>query len=112
MKKEKYSIRILERAAELQRSKGNDYQNPNSRIRQADYYPSGVKTILEIIHAKVLRATSVVEAMEHDSKYQPNHESVLDSMIDLINYASFAAAYVAGEIDGQDGSRDILNRKK
>jgi hypothetical protein len=112
MDAKKYSINVLCECAELQAAKSKDYQNPNSRIRQGDYYPSGVKTILEIIHAKVLRATSIVEAMEYDRSYTPNFEGLDDSLRDLINYASFGVAYIHGEIDGQDlQQRDILNRK-
>ena len=110
MKKE--SVLVLEECAALQEKKSNDYQNPQSRIRQSDYYPSGVKTILEIIQAKVLRACSVVEAMELDPNYVPNFESVEDSLKDLINYSSFGVAYMRGKIDGQDTSRDFLNRRK
>lgn len=106
----KESIRVLEECAETQIKKADDYQNPNSRVRQADYYPSGVKTILEIVHAKVLRATSVIEAMENDPEYSPNFESLEDSFKDCINYLSFAVAYSRGKIDGQCGSRDFLNR--
>lgn len=109
---EKESIVVLKECTELQRRKSNDYQNPKSRIRQADYYPSGVKTILEIIHAKVLRATSVIEAMELDPNYEPNYESVEDSLKDLINYSSFGVAYIRGKVDGQDTTRDFLNRRK
>ena len=110
--KPKYSIKVLQECADLQTKKGNDYQNPQSRIRQADYYPSGIKTILEIIHAKLLRATSIVEAMEYNREYSPNFEGLDDSLRDLINYASFGVAYINGEVDGQDlSTRDILNRK-
>jgi hypothetical protein len=113
MKEEKESINVLNECAMLQLKKSNDYQNPNSRIRQADYYPSGVKTILEIMHAKILRAQSVIEAMEYDPQYAPNFESVEDSLKDLINYSSFGVAYIRGKIDGQNpDQRDILNRKK
>lgn len=108
---EKESIKVLQECAELQRRKSNDYQNPQSRIRQADYYPSGVKTILEIVHAKVLRAQSVIEAMELDPNYVPNFESVEDSFKDLINYASFGVAFIRGKVDGQDPERDFLNRR-
>ena len=38
---EKYSLGVLKKAAEIQVKKGNDYQNPNSRVKQADYYPRG-----------------------------------------------------------------------
>ena len=108
---EKESIKVLTECADLQRRKSNDYQNPKSRIRQADYYPSGVKTILEIIQAKVLRAQSVIEAMELDPNYVPNFESVEDSLKDLINYSSFGVAFIRGKVDGQDPERDFLNRR-
>lgn len=108
----KESVRVLQECAELQMKKAKDYQNPHSRIRQADYYPRGVATLLDIIYAKVLRMYSVIEAMENDPDYVPNFESFEDSCKDLINYASFAAAYSRGKIDGQDASKDFLNRKK
>lgn len=102
---------VLAECAELQQKKSNDYQNPHSRIRQADYYPRGISSILDIIHAKVLRMQSVIEAMENDPHYEPNFESIEDSGKDLVNYASFLVAYCRQEIDGQDKSRDFLNRK-
>jgi hypothetical protein len=103
-------IRVLEECAELQKKKAQDYQNGESRIRQADYYPQGVATILDIIHAKTLRMRSVLEAMQNDPSYAPNFESLEDSGKDLINYASFMVAYQRGEIDGQDENADFLNR--
>ncbi len=108
----KESIKVLEECANLQLKKSNDYQNPNSNIRQADYYPRGVSSLLDIVHAKTLRMMSVVEAMEHDKDYNPNFESLEDSAKDLINYSSFIAAYIRGGIDGQSADRDFLNRKK
>ena len=108
----KESIKILHECAELQLKKSNDYQNPNSTIRQADYYPRGFASILDIIHTKVLRMRSVLEAMENDPNYNPNFESLEDSAKDLINYASFAAAFIRGGIDGQDPKRDFLNRPR
>ena len=112
MNTDKESLRVLAECAELQLKKSNDYQNPQSSIRQSDYYPSGVKTILEIIYAKVLRAQSVIEAMELDPSYEPNFESVEDSFKDMINYASFAVSFIRGGVDGQDQTRDFLNRVK
>ena len=107
---EKESIKILDECKALQIKKSNDYQNPHSRIRQADYYPRGVATILDIIQAKVLRMYSVIEAMENDPSYVPNFESFEDSCKDLINYSSFAAAYSRGKVDGQSKDKDFLNR--
>lgn len=109
-KTEKCSVRVLRECIELQLKKSRDYQNPNSNIKQADYYPSGCLTILEIMHAKMLRMRSVLEAMQNDKTYTQNFESLEDSAKDLINYASFFVAYSRGEIEGQDLSRDFLNR--
>ena len=101
----------MKECADLQLKKSNDYQNPNSNIRQADYYPRGVASLLDIVHAKTLRMFSVLEAMENDPNYKPNFESLEDSAKDLINYGSFIAAYIRGGIDGQQPDRDFLNRK-
>lgn len=108
--KDKYSIRFLQKCAEVQIKKSNDYQNPNSRVKQADYYPRGCATILDTMAAKVLRMQSVLEAMEMDPTYQPNFESLEDSCVDITNYASFFAAYMNSAIDGQTDERDFLNR--
>ena len=107
----KESIVVLNECIELQTRKSNDYQNPNSIVRQADYYPQGVATILDIIHAKNLRMRSVLEAMQRDPNYKPNFESLEDSAKDAINYCSFLVAYLRGAIDGQSEDRDFLNRK-
>ena len=108
----KESLKVLQKAAEVQNNKGNDYQNPSSRIQQAMYYPRGCSTLLDTMYAKVLRMQSVLEAMESDPDYNPNFESLEDSCIDIINYASFFAAYMNNGIDGQDPDRDFLNRPK
>jgi hypothetical protein len=106
------SVKVLEECIALQIKKSNDYQNPNSTVVQADYYPSGIKTIHDILHAKMLRAKSVMEAMEHDPNYGQNFESLEDTMKDLINYASFSVSYMRGKISGQNPDRDVFNRKK
>jgi hypothetical protein len=106
----KESIQVLRECEALQIKKSNDYQNPHSRIKQADYYPRGVATILDIIQAKVLRMYSVIEAMENDPNYVPNFESFEDSCKDLCNYSSFAVAYSRGKVDGQIPGKDFLNR--
>tara|TARA_B100001094_G_C17993665_1_gene701517 strand:- start:188 stop:748 length:561 start_codon:yes stop_codon:yes gene_type:complete len=107
----KETLKVLQECSDLQLKKANDYQNPNSHIKQADYYPRGVASLLDIIHAKTLRMYSVLEAMEHDENYEPNFESLEDSAKDLINYGSFIVAYLRGGIDGQSPQRDFLNRK-
>lgn len=108
----KESLKVLQECAEIQVKKSNDYQNERSRIRQADYYPRGAASLMDIMHTKMLRMWSVLEAMEQDPNYKPNFESIEDSAKDLINYASFLVSYCRGQIDGQDPTRDFLNRKE
>ena len=55
---------------------------------------------------------SVLEAMENDNTYSTNFESLEDSAIDLINYASFFVEYSRGKMQGQQPNRDFLNRAK
>ena len=107
---EKESVKVLRECMELQLKKANDYQNPHSRIRQADYYPNGVSTLLDIVWAKMLRIRSVIEAMENDPNYSPNFESIEDSFKDMINYCSFGVEYSRGKMDGQDPNKNFLNK--
>jgi len=104
------SAKVLQECMDLQLRKSRDYQNPNSTVKQADYYPNGVITIHDIMHAKMLRMKSVMEAMQSDG-YDPNFESLEDSAKDLINYASFFVAYCRGEIPGQLVDHNIFNRE-
>jgi len=104
------SANILLEAAEIQEKKGQDYNNAASRVTQADYYPNGVYSILDICQAKVLRMYSVLDTMQAGGN--PNFESIEDSAIDLINYASFVTAYVRGQVPGQKPDRDIFNKPK
>lgn len=107
MSEDRVSVQVLQEAADLQKKKSTDYQNPNSTVVQADYYPNGVQTIQDIIWAKVLRARSLLE-----SGNAPNNESLEDTYIDLINYASFAVAWIRGGVPGQLYNRDIFNKVK
>lgn len=103
------SIKVLEECKILQLKKSEDYQNKNSSIKQADYYPRGCFTILDIMHGKMLRIKSVLEAMESNN-YDPNFESLEDSAKDLINYSSFFVSYLRKKMQGQHIQKDFLNR--
>lgn len=102
------SIKVLQECAELQDRKAKDYQNEKSRIRQADHYPRGCATILDMVHQKITRIYSVMEAMEYGQ--DPNFESLEDSAKDAINYLSFFVSYSRNKMDGQSEERDFLNR--
>lgn len=106
------SANVLQECIDLQLKKSRDYQNPNSTVKQADYYPTGVYTIYEIMHAKMLRLKSVMEATMNDPTYSQNFESLEDSAKDLINYASFFVSYSRGKINGQNMNNDAFNRPK
>jgi hypothetical protein len=101
---------ILKEALTIQEKKSRDYQNGISSVRQSDYYPRGCRTIHEIMHGKMLRMKSILDTCEQSNDYEPNFESLRDSAVDLINYASFFVSYIDSDIDGQDKTRDFLNR--
>lgn len=105
------SVNVLQECIDLQLRKSRDYQNPNSTVQQADYYPNGVQSIHDTMHGKMLRMKSVMEAMRNDPNYSQNFESLEDSAKDLINYASFFVSYCRGKIQGQTPERDIFNRR-
>lgn len=104
---ERASVKVLREAIELQNRKSADYQNPASNIVQSMHYRRGIDTIHDMLHQKMLRAQSLIEA-----KTTPNNESIEDTYMDLINYASFAVAYLRGDMEGQTEERDIFNRPK
>jgi hypothetical protein len=104
------SLKVLQECAELQQRKSKDYQNEKSRIRQADHYPRGCATILDMVHQKITRIYSVMEAMEAGET--ANFESLEDSAKDAINYLSFFVSYSRGKMEGQDTARDLVNRPK
>jgi hypothetical protein len=105
------SVAILGECMQLQMKKSKDYQNSASTVAQADYYPTGIKTIHEIVHAKMLRMKSLIETHEANPGIAPNFESIADSAKDAINYLSFLAAYCEHAVPGQNPDHDILNRK-
>jgi hypothetical protein len=107
-KEDRESVNVLMECIDLQRRKSQDYQNPNSKIKQADYYRHGIDSIQELIWTKTLRLESLISAAR-ESGDQPNFEGLQDTYKDLINYASFAVSWLRGSIDGQ-GSVDMFNR--
>jgi hypothetical protein len=109
---ERYSIKVLRDCIDLQNKKGQDYQNKASTVKQADYYRLGLDTIYDILHAKMLRMRSQLEASRSDENHVTNFESISDSAKDMINYLSFFVSYADGKMDGQDLTKDAFNRPK
>lgn len=103
------SIKVLDECKNMQIRKSQDYQNPNSNVTQAMHYRRGIDTIHDVIQGKVYRAQSLLESNRAD---MANFESLEDTYMDLINYASFAVTYLRGKMRGQDPNRDIFNKRK
>ena len=108
MTSERTSVKILKECVDLQLKKSQDYQNPNSNVVQAMHYRRGIDSIHDIMQGKMYRAQSLLESGRAD---EANFESLEDTYKDLINYASFAVAWLRGGIEGQDPKRDMFNRK-
>jgi len=100
------SVKVLQECIELQKKKSQDYQNPNSNVTQAMHYRRGIDTLHDAIQGKIYRAQSLLE-----SGGVPNFESLEDTYKDLINYGSFAVAWLRGGIPGQNISHNIFNKK-
>lgn len=105
----KESIRALKECIDLQLSKGDDYQNSASDVKQAHYYPRGIESIYDMLNTKMLRIRSLLDKAQ--SGNVANHESLEDTLKDLINYASFGVEYLRGKMDGQDLSRNMFNKR-
>jgi hypothetical protein len=108
-KTERESVKVLRQCIDLQIRKSNDYQNPNSNVKQAMHYRRGVDSIHDIIQGKMYRAQSLIESERADSA---NFESLEDTYMDIINYASFAVSYIRGQMEGQDPARGMFNKPK
>ena len=82
---------ILLKAAELKRRKSEDYQG--SQFTEADYFPFGHQSFIQMLHTKYLRMRSVVE------QENQNFESLEDTLIDMISYAAMYAAWLENNKD-------------
>jgi hypothetical protein len=109
---ERESVNVLKECIDLQIKKSQDYQNPNSSVVQAMHYRRGVDTIHDMLHQKMLRALSLIEAAHTSEDTTPNFESLEDTYKDIINYASFAVSYLRGKMEGQNAKNDLFNRPK
>ena len=73
-------------AAALCESKSEDYGDKD--LSRASYHPFGHVSYLQMLHVKLERLKSVAD------QESPNYESGRDSVIDLMNYASFYVAWM------------------
>jgi hypothetical protein len=80
------SFAALADAGELVRKKNEDY---NSGVDRDDYFPLGLPSYAQMIFVKALRLVALA-----GTPRALNFESARDSMLDLINYASFGADWL------------------
>ena len=80
----------IRRAAMVMESKSADYGSIKSH--RPEYFPFGDASYLTMIWTKLMRLTYLFE-----KKSPPSHESKLDSVIDLINYAGFYGDHLMQE---------------
>jgi hypothetical protein len=85
---------VLTEANALCERKSQDYNNADSSNSvdpaRNDYFPYGHQSYLHMLWTKFKRIETVVLS----GKESANFESARDSLLDLINYASFYAAYL------------------
>ena len=81
-------VKYLAKAGLIQLKKSEDYNNGQNSIKS--YFPFGLMSYSQMIHTKSQRLISLAVAEKQDN---PNFESVTDTALDLINYATFLAEY-------------------
>lgn len=78
---------VFKRISDLRETKGSDYNNvPGGRDA---YFPFGHYSYAHMIHTKELRLQSLLKSLGEGRK--PNYEGILDTVEDLVNYATFYA---------------------
>ena len=86
---------VFKEVTQIAIKKSQDYNNgadkPKSR---ANYFPFGLLSYAQMLHTKTQRLNSLAQQTK-----KPNNESIRDTLLDLINYASFAVEAIdKGEI--------------
>lgn len=103
-----HSVTVLLEAAHMQFRKNSDYDSEESGLKRADYFIHGLDSLEYEINKKHLRFRSVLAKLR--AGVEPEYESLHDSLVDKINYESFAAAWLAFKLEGQSHMRDLFNR--
>lgn len=99
-----HSVSVLFEAMQQQFKKYEDYDH---NVKRAAYWIHGIESLEYEMFKKMTRFMSVLAQIKVGK--QPNFESEEDSLVDSINYHSFAVAYLRGKEPGQSGDRDIFN---
>lgn len=85
-------LAALAEAAAIAVGKTSDYDDG---LKKDMYFPMGLVSYAQMLHVKSLRLVSL--AAKEMKGGERKHESARDTCLDLINYASFAADWLARE---------------
>jgi hypothetical protein len=102
------SIKVLFEAMHEQFLKYEDYNTGVSGLKRGDYWINGIDDLSYEMNKKLMRFRSVTALVKAGGK--PNFESEEDSLINNINYHSFAVAFLRGREPGQKTDLDLFNR--
>lgn len=78
-------------ADEVRKSKGNDYGSIK------DYFPYGDMSYAQMVFVKAKRLVCLADSKRMG--IEPSHESIKDSLLDIMNYASYWYEWLEGELD-------------
>ena len=86
---------VFREVTEIAIKKSQDYNNGNGQpASRAVYFPFGLLSYAQMLHTKSQRLNSLAQQDK-----APNNESVRDTLLDMINYATFAVEAIdKGEI--------------
>lgn len=86
---------VFKEVTEIAIKKSQDYNNGNGQpTSRANYFPFGLLSYAQMLHTKSQRLNSLAQQDK-----APNNESVRDTLLDMINYATFAVEAIdKGEI--------------
>lgn len=83
---------VLRRVAKLRAMKGKDY---NTGVQLTEYFPLGHASYFQMIFVKTKRMQSYMELINRGQR--PNFEGIIDTVEDLINYATFYGEFLDAE---------------
>lgn len=86
---------VFKEVTQIAIKKSQDYNNGSNKPQsRASYFPFGLLSYAQMLHTKTQRLNSLAQQSK-----KPNNESIRDTLLDLINYASFAVEAIdKGEI--------------
>lgn len=91
-------VGALAESAILQVRKSQDY-NDNG-VTLDDYFPFGQMSYAQMMHVKVMRLISL--SRMQSAGQQPNFEGIVDTLKDIINYASFNVDWLKRKDDRKE----------